>query len=256
MPETVLLARTGSTAVVTLNRPDVLNAINDDMRRDLLLAVEAAEEDDGVRAIVIAGAGKRAFCAGADLRDMVDVPPLVEERARRHQRRWDELLERVSKPTIAAIHGFCLGGGLEMALACDVRIASSDAIFALPEVGLGLIPGAGGTQRLPRVVGMANALRIILTGERINASAALEMGLVATITSRGAVLDTALEWATRMSLGTPWAIAYAKECVRRASDLALADGLSLESDLATILMSTGERREGVKAFLEWRKSGQ
>jgi len=252
MDETVQFERDGPVAILTLNRPEALNAINAAMRRDLVDAITRAEDDTDVRAIVLAGAGDRAFCAGADIKEEAPPESLVGARAERHAVGWDDALEATTKPTIAAIHGFCFGGGVEMALACDVRISSTDAVFALPEVGLGMIPGAGGTQRLPRLVGIGHALHLILSGDRIDAERALQIGLVTQVVPREALHQTALACGEQLARGAPRALAYAKEAVRRGSELSLADGLRLESDLATLLLSTEDRFEGANAFREKR----
>jgi enoyl-CoA hydratase/carnithine racemase len=239
-------------ATITLDRPDVMNAISQQMRGELSVAVRAADADDAVRAIVLRGAGDRAFCTGLDVRELVPPPSLVAARQDRAGPIWNDLISAARKPTVAAVHGYCLGGGLEIALACDVRIAAQDAVFGFPEVRLGIIPGAGGTQRLPRLVGVGQALRLILTGQRIDAAEALRIGLVTDVVPGPDLADRALACATQLSRGAPRAIEYAKEAIVRGSELRLADGLALESDLATLLMSTEDRVEGAAAFAERR----
>ncbi|HEY1916208.1 MAG TPA: enoyl-CoA hydratase-related protein [Streptosporangiaceae bacterium] len=239
-------------ATITLDRPDVLNAISQQMRGELSAAVRAADADDAVRAIMLRGAGDRAFCTGLDVREFVPPASLVEARQDRAGPIWNDLISAARKPTLAAVHGYCLGGGLEIALACDVRIASADAAFGFPEVRLGIIPGAGGTQRLPRLVGRGQALRLILTGERIDAAEALRIGLVTEVVPGPELAGRASACATQLSRGAPRAIEYAKEAIMRGSELGLADGLRLESDLATLLMSTEDRVEGAAAFADRR----
>jgi enoyl-CoA hydratase len=239
-------------ATVTLNRPSALNAINSGIRAQLPEAILQAERDDGVRAIVLRGAGERAFCAGADITEFAPPDSLVESRAGKQHPMWVDVVAGVGKPTIAAIHGYCLGGGLELALACDVRIAADDAVFGLPEVTLGIIPGAGGTQRLPRVVGIAHALRIVLSGERFPAPQALGIGLVSAVVATTELASASREWAQRFTRGAPRAVAYAKEAILRGAEMALPDGLALEADLSTLLQSTGDRMEGATAFRERR----
>jgi enoyl-CoA hydratase/carnithine racemase len=239
-------------ATITLNRPDVMNAISQQMRAELSAAVRAADTDDQVRAILLRGAGDRAFCAGADIREFRPPQSVVVARQDRAGPIWNDLINASCKPTVAAVHGYCLGGGLEIALACDLRIAADDAVFGFPEVRLGIIPGAGGTQRLPRLVGPGQALRLILTGQRIDAAEALRIGLVSEVVPRGELTDRALAYAAQLSRGAPRAIEYAKEAILRGSELSLADGLRLESDLATLLMSTDDRVEGAAAFREHR----
>jgi enoyl-CoA hydratase/carnithine racemase len=235
-------------ATITLDRPEVMNAISQQMRRELSAAVQAADADEQVRAIALRGAGERAFCAGADVREFVPPQSLVAARRDRAGPIWNDLISAARKPTVAAVHGYCLGGGLEIALACDLRIAAEDAVFGFPEVLLGIIPGAGGTQRLPRLVGVGQALRLILTGQRIDAAEALSIGLVTEVVPGPELAGRALECAAQLSRGAPRAIEYAKEAILRGSQLSLADGLRLEADLATLLMSTDDRAEGAAAF--------
>ena len=240
-------------AVLSLNRPKAHNALNARLTEDFQRALERAEADADVRIIVIRGCGDRAFSAGRDITEFVAPQSLVAERQQRLQPKWTDMLAASAKPTVAAIHGYCLGGGLEVALACDIRIATDAATFALPEVHLGIVPGAGGTQRLPQIVGLGQALRLILTGERIDAEHALRIGLVSRVVPPEA-LDEAVREETAMLLrGAPRALAYAKEAVRRGWDLPLADGLRLEADLSTLLLSTSDRTEGAKAFKQRRK---
>jgi enoyl-CoA hydratase/carnithine racemase len=243
----------GVVGVVTLNRPDSMNAINLEMRRVLADTIEAAEADGKVRAIIIRGAGDRAFCAGADIKEFKAADSLDAEREERQPPRWNDLIAGCRKPTIAAIQGVCLGGGLEMALACDIRIASREAIFGLPEVRLALIPGAGGTQRLPRIVGLGHAMRLILTGDRIDANEAWRIGLVSEVVPSEELIERAFHLAQRIVEGGPIAIAYAKEAVQRGIDMPITDGLRLEADLATLLTNTADRLEGAAAFRERRK---
>jgi enoyl-CoA hydratase len=248
----VLLEREGRIAFLTLNRPDAMNAIDRRMRASLARLVRSAVRDRSVRAIVIRGAGPRAFCAGADIKEFARPASVVGERTSRAGPIWNDLIAASSKPTIAAIHGYCLGGGLEIALACDLRVAAHTAVFGLPEVRLGIIPGAGGTQRLPRIVGIGNALRLILSGDRIDAPEALRIGLVSEVVATGELLAVATDWAERLSAGGPLAVAYAKEAVVRGMELSLHDGLRLEADLATFLTTTDDRAEGAAAFRERR----
>ena len=240
--------------MLTLSRPDAMNAIDASMRADLPAAVRRAADDPEVRVIVVTGAGERAFCAGADVREFHEPQSVPQERTERQRTGgWNDVLEAVRKPTIAAVRGYCLGGGLELALACDIRIAADDATFGLPEVGIGLIPGAGGTQRLQRVVGQGHALWLTLSRERITAARAFEIGLVTQVVSPAQTLvESVLETAERLGRGAPLAMAYAKEAVRRGGQLPLSEGLRVEDDLATLLLGSEDRMEGVKAFREKR----
>lgn len=252
MSDCVEYGVSGQVATIALNRPKVLNAINAAMRAELPAAVQRAAADPDVRVIMLRGAGERAFCTGADITEFNAVGSLADVRASRRPPTWIDVLAEVTKPVVAAIHGYCLGGGLEIALACDIRVAAADSVFGLPEVRLGIIPGAGGTQRLPRVVGAGAALRLILTGDRVDAAEAHRLGLVSEVVEPDQLVTHATELAARIARGGPLALAYAKEAVRRGSELPLSDGLRLEADLATLLVSTHDRREGANAFTEGR----
>ncbi|HSF03248.1 MAG TPA: enoyl-CoA hydratase-related protein [Solirubrobacterales bacterium] len=238
---------------VTLNRPDVHNAMNDAMRGELLRCFTDIETDDAVRVVVVTGAGERAFSAGADIREFP--APQVPTRFRDSRRRLDfrSVMERCPQPIVAAIRGYAFGGGLELALACDIRIASEDARLGLTEVDLAIIPGGGGTQRLPRIVGRGKALEMILTAARIDAREALRVGLVERVVAPQEVLPAAQALARTLADKAPVALRYAKEAVVKGLELPLADGLRLEQDLATLLRTTEDRIEGAKAFLEKRK---
>jgi len=251
--ETILYDAADGVATVTLNRPEVHNAMNDRMRRELTDCFDALASSDVARVVVVAGAGERAFSAGADIREFVE--PQVPVRFRESRRRVDfrQAMDRCPQPIIAAIRGYALGGGLELALACDLRIASEDAQLGLTEVNLAIIPGGGGTQRLPRLVGRGRALEMILTGMRIDAREALRIGLVERVVPAPGVLPAARELARALAEKAPVALRYAKEAVVKGLELPLADGLRLENDLATLLRTTEDRVEGAKAFLEKRK---
>jgi len=201
----------------------------------------------------VTGAGERAFSAGADIREFVE--PQVPVRFRESRKRVDfrQAMDRCPQPIIAAIRGYALGGGLELALACDLRIAGEDAQLGLTEVNLAIIPGGGGTQRLPRLVGRGRALEMILTGARIDAREAWRIGLVERVVPAADVLASARELARTLAEKAPVALRYAKESVVKGLELPLADGLRLENDLATLLRTTEDRVEGAKAFLEKRK---
>ena len=239
-------------ATVTLNRSDVHNAMNEAMRRDLTRCFDGVALDDDVKVVVVTGAGERAFSAGADIREFVE--PLVAVRFREQRRRLDfrQAMDRCSQPIIAAVNGFALGGGLELALACDIRIAALGATLGLTEINLAIIPGGGGTQRLPRLVGRGKALEMILTGARIPADEALRIGLVERVVPTGEALKAATELACAIAAKAPVALRYAKEAVVKGLELPLADGLRLEGDLSTLLRTTEDRVEGAKAFLEKR----
>ena len=251
--DTLLYDLADGVATVTLNRPDVHNAMNDRMRRELVQCFGELVTNDDARVIVVTGAGERAFSAGADIREFV--APQVPTRFREHRKRVDfrEVMDRCPQPLIAAIRGYAFGGGLELALACDLRIAGEDARLGLTEIDLAIIPGGGGTQRLPRLVGRGRALHMILTGARIDAHEALRIGLVERVVPAAEVQSAARELATTLAAKAPVALRYAKEAVVKGLELPLADGLTIENDLATLLRTTEDRIEGAKAFLEKRK---
>ena len=242
-----------AVAWITLNRPQAINAINDEIRTALPHAVDAAEANPDVRAIVIRGAGPKGFCAGADIKEFaaVEVPAAYrQERAHNH---WVAAFERAAKPLIASIHGYCLGGGLEIALACDIRIAATSATFGFPETGHGIIPAAGGTQRAARVLGLGRALDLILTGERIDARQALSMGLVSRLAEPEELGERTLALARAIAARPPLACQFAKEAVHAGADLPLQAGLRRELDLYTHLLNTHDRREAAEAFREKRR---
>ena len=249
----VLLEVAAGVAGITLNRPESRNALDREMRRQLVAAVAAAEDDPAARVLVVRGAGDKAFCAGADIKEFQPPNSLLDAREERTGPKWTDALAACRKPTVAAVHGYCLGGGLEIALACDLRIATENAVFGLPEVRRAIIPGAGGTQRLPRLVGPGPALRMILTGEHIDAAEALRIGLVSQVVPTGALDDAVASLADALRRAGPQAVAYAKEAVQRGYDLPLAEGLRLEGELSTLLTTTQDRVEGAAAFAERRE---
>src|SRR5712692_412917 len=251
--EAIRFETADGVATITLNRPDVHNAMNEPMRRELTHCFTALATDDGVRVMVVTGTGERAFSAGADIREFVapQVPTVFRESRKRVDFR--QAMDRCPQPIIAAIRGYAFGGGLELALACDIRVASDDAQLGLTEVNLAIIPGGGGTQRLPRLVGRGKALEMILTGMRIPAAEALRIGLVERVVPVAELMPAAQALARSMAEKAPIALHYAKEAVVSGLELPLADGLRLENDLATLLRTTEDRVEGARAFVEKRK---
>ena len=251
--ETILYEAADGIVTITLNRPEVHNAMNERMRQELTRCLGDLATSDAARVVVVTGAGERAFSAGADIREFVE--PQVPVRCRESRKRVDfrQAMDRCPQPIIGAIRGYALGGGLELALACDIRIAGEDAQLGLTEVNLAIIPGGGGTQRLPRLVGRGRALEMILTGARIDAREAWRIGLVERVVPAADVLASARELARTLAEKAPVALRYAKEAVVKGLELPLADGLRLENDLATLLRTTEDRVEGAKAFLEKRK---
>lgn len=231
---TIRFARRGPIAIVTLDRPESLNAYDVAMRDDLFAVLGAVDDDPDARVLVLCGAGQ-AFSTGGDLREFGSAPSPVIARAVRFQRDvWGRLL-RLRAATIAAVHGWTVGGGLEMALLCDVRLAASDARFALPETGLGMIPGVAGTQTLPRTAGVACALDVTLFGRVLDAHAAAHAGIVDRVVPRGRLRAVAGTTARRLARLDPRAVAALRRCVRAAHDLALVDGIALERRLGLAL---------------------
>lgn len=249
--ETLAIERQSHIAYVTLNRPTALNALNTGLRLDLRnFFLEIAEHPD-IRAVVLSGAG-RAFCAGADIKDWSEPGSVVEDRDARRRLSFWEAMRRYEWPIIAAINGYALGGGCELAMWCDIRIASESAELGLTEVTLGIIPGIGGTQRLPRLIGRGKALELILTGKRISAQEAWRLGLVEQVVPPEQLLPTAQALAQTIIARAPLAVKYAKEAVVRGLELPLEEGLHVENELAILLRTTEDRMEGARAFKEKR----
>lgn len=246
--ESLKFERRGSVAVITLNRPSSINAVNMRIRQGLAELLPELNDDASVSAIVIHGAGERGFCAGADIKEARPSVTAVGERDRLMPASWIEMIDRVQKPVIAAIHGICMGAGLEMALACDIRVGAKGSRFALPETKLGLIPGGGGTQRLTRVIGVGRAMDMILTGEEMNAETALSAGLITRLCETGdEALEQAVELAEKIGQRPQVALAYAKEAVIAGVDLPLKAGLSLEKSLFAILAEEAAKASAEKA---------
>lgn len=252
MTEEVLLEKRGAIAWITLNRPQAMNAINDQVRQRLPACVRAADADPDVRVIVVRGAGERAFCAGADVKEFVAVDLPAQYRQSRVHASWIRPFDEALKPIIASIHGHCLGGGLEIALACDLRIASRAATFGFPETGLGVVPGVGGSQRLLRLVGIGQAMDLLVTGERIGADRAYALGIVSRLADPGTLEAETTGLAERIAAKPPLATTFAKELVRAGADLPLSAGMRLEVDLLSLLLNTQDRLEAANAFREKR----
>jgi enoyl-CoA hydratase len=230
--ETVLYEKNDGIAYVTLNRPQALNAFNTRMRDDLYEILDAIKSDDEVRVAVFKGAGEKAFCAGADLKEFLTAPSVVEARQIRSIRDLWRLFLSVPQPLIAALHGYVLGSGIEIALYCDLRIAAPDAVFGLPEVSLGILPAAGGTQTLPRILGLPGAFDMLLTGRRLSGQEAYGMGMVNYLVPRAKLLPTADELAQKVASYDPIVVRNAKQAVIKGMDLTLDQGLDLEWRLA------------------------
>ncbi len=230
--EAIRYEKQGDIALVTLSRPEVVNAFNVQMRDDLHEAMSAVRDDPGVRGVILHGEGERGFCAGADLTEFGSVPSQAVARSVRWERDLPGLILGTPKPIIAAIHGYCLGSGVEIACLCDVRIASVDAVFGMPETGLALIPAAGGTQIIPRIVGEGRAMELLLADERFDATVALSMGLVGEVVPKGRSLQRAMRLMTAILEAPDAALWAAKRSVEVGADMPLGQGLAMERRLA------------------------
>ncbi len=248
----ILMKRDGLLATLIVNRPKRLNALNNQTIMELAEAFEACSADAGVGVIILTGAGEKSFIAGADIAMLAKQGVLDGKANSRLGQNLTRLVEDSPKPVIAAINGYCLGGGLEMALACDLRYASTNASLGLPEVGLGIIPGYGGTQRLPRLIGMGRALELILTGDPVDARTAERLGLVNGVFEPQDLLPEVENTARRILGRGPLALGLAKQAARRGAHLGLGHGLDLEADLFGMISATDEMKEGTQAFLEKR----
>jgi len=257
MPETqaapVIYTVTDRVAWITVNRPDSLNALNRATVREIARAADRAGSDPDVGVIVVTGAGEKAFVAGADITEMATLDPAGAQQFAHELGDSFGRLEASRKPVIAAVNGFALGGGCELALACHVRIASDAAKFGQPEVGLGLIPGAGGTQRLQRLIGRGRALDLILTGDVIDASEALRIGLVERVTPAATLDSFVTAYAAKLLTKSPRAHARALDAVIAGGEMALPEALRFEASLFGLCFATDDMREGTRAFIEKRK---
>ena len=236
--EVIIYQKQNNIGYVTLNRPQALNAYNIQMRDELYQVLEAIRDDPEVRVAIFAGAGERAFCAGADLTEFLTTPsPVIARQVRWERDVWGLFLS-IDKPLIAALHGYVLGDGIEIALCCDIRLASENAQFAMPELGLGIIPAAGGTQTTPRTISKAKTLEILLTGRWIKAEEALRLKLVNQVVSRKELLPRAEELANKIATYDPIAVSYAKQSITSGLDLSLEQGLELEARLGSLTLSS------------------
>lgn len=248
--ETLLVETTDRVARVTINRPDVRNAVSRQVQDDLRAFLAAAREDDGIGAVVFTGAGEKAFIAGADISQLATYT-LHTGLASEMQGLYDEI-EAFEKPTIAAVNGYALGGGCELAMACDIRVASDNARFGLPETNLSVLPGAGGTQRLARLIGTGRAIEMILTGRMMPADEALAVGLVTSVVPRVELLAKAAEVAGQVLAKGPLAVRLAKLVVRAGMDADQHTGLVVERLAQALLYTSDDKREGTEAFLAKR----
>ena len=248
----VAYEKKGAIASVTVNRPKVLNALNTPTWADLRTAFEDARDDDAVRGVILTGAGDKAFIAGADIGELAHASAVEAEQASRFGQEVLELVENLGKPVIAAVNGFALGGGCETAMACTIRIAVDTARFGQPEVKLGLLPGGGGTQRLPRLVGKGRALQLILSGEMISAQEAYRIGLVNEIVPAANLIARAEEILKQISANAPVAVRLSLEAVNKGMDTSQSEGFALEASYFGLCAATNDKKEGTSAFLEKR----
>lgn len=238
--------------IITIDRPKVLNALNAQTVQEIGAAFEAARDDESVRCVILTGAGEKAFVAGADINELAQMTPITGKAVSEKGQKIFRAIERFPKPVIAAVNGFALGGGCELALACHIRIASEKAQLGLPEVTLGIIPGYGGTQRMARLLGKGKALELILTGDRVNAAEAERIGLVNKVVPPDQLMTAAEEMARTMAKRGPLAVRAAIEAVMSGSDMPFEEGQFLEATLFGLLASTSDMKEGMSAFLEKR----
>ena len=250
--QNILLETNERISILTINRPDKRNALNQPTRDEILHALDSLEASSESRVLIVTGAGDKAFIAGADIGEFEGRSALAQREAMKGLRIFDAV-EEFPKPVIAMINGFCLGGGMEFALACDLRIASDTAKLGQPEINLGIIPGGGGTQRLTRLAGEGKAMEIILTGDVVDAAQAKEIGLVNDVVPAAGLRAHVLALAGRIAQKSPIALRMAKEAVKTASRMNLREGLDRETDLFCLTFGSEDKAEGVRAFLEKRK---
>jgi enoyl-CoA hydratase len=251
---TILVERRDAVTLITLNRPEALNALSSEVLEDLIATFSVFQQDEGQRCAVVTGAGAKAFAAGADIKEMAELPLADFYRADMFSRWTSHLVHAVRKPWIAAVNGFALGGGCELAMMADVLLASDSAKFGQPEIRLGVIPGMGGTQRLTRAVGKAKAMEMILTGRMIDANEAERAGIVSRIVPAGDLLEEALKTAAAIAAMPPLATIAAKEAVNAAFEMTLEQGIAYERRLFHLLAGTQDKAEGMAAFVEKREA--
>jgi len=253
MYKTIAYEKKENIGLLTINRPEKMNAISQELTAELSQLLDEIEDDDELRVLVITGAGDKAFVAGADINELVDRDARLGRKVSRERQEIFSRIENLHVPVIAAVNGYALGGGLELALACSIRICSEKAQFGAPEVKLGIIPGDGGTQRLPRLVGQGRAMEMIITGDFIDAEEAYRIGLVNKVFPPEKLKEKAMELVQKIASRPPLAVRYAKEAVNRSQEGDTASGFALESYLHALCCTTEDKKEGVSAFLEKRK---
>jgi enoyl-CoA hydratase/carnithine racemase len=252
--ENLLYEKKGAIAYVTLNRPKVLNALNRRTWEDLKAAFEDARDDAAIRGVILTGAGDKAFIAGADINELAQITAIEAERSSTYGQEVLNLVENLGKPVIAAVNGFALGGGCETAMSCTIRVATENAKFGQPEVKLGVLPGGGGTQRLPRLVGKGRALQLILTGEMISAQEAYRIGLVNEVVPATDLITRAETILKQIFANAPIAVRYSLEAVNKGLETSQAEGLALEASLFGLCAGTEDKKEGTQAFLQKRQA--
>jgi len=252
--ENLLYEKKGAIAYVTLNRPKVLNALNRRTWEDLKTAFEDARDDAAIRGVILTGAGDKAFIAGADIGELAQVTAVGAEESSRFGQGVLNLIENLGKPVVAAVNGFALGGGCETAMACTIRLASENAKFGQPEVKLGLLPGGGGTQRLPRLIGKGRALQLILSGGMISAQEAYRIGLVNEVVPAAELITRAEALLQEIFSNAPLAVKFSLEAVNKGLETSQAEGLALEASYFGLCAGTEDKKEGTQAFLQKRAS--
>ncbi len=251
--DNLLVSDAGGVRRLTINRPDKLNALNVATVTELDAAVATIEGDGAIGAVVITGSGDKAFVAGADISELATLDPIEAKRFAERGQAVFNRIERLDRPVVAAVNGYALGGGCELAMACHLRVATDNAVFGQPEVKLGLIPGYGGTQRLPRLIGRGRALELLLTGRNVTAAEALSIGLVNVVCDRSELDDTVGGLLDSIRANGPLAVSHCLEAVHSGLDMGLGEGLGLEATLFGLGAASGQMREGTTAFLERRK---
>ena len=249
----LLLEVEGGIALLTINRPKALNALNSETLAELNACLAELENNEDVKVVILTGSGEKSFVAGADISEMVNATPAEGRKMGLLAREAFGRLENMPQVTIAAVNGFALGGGCEISMSCDIRVASDNAKFAQPECGLGILPGFGGTQRLPRLVGKGRAKELIFTCDMISADEAFRMGLANHVVPQAELIDYCKAMAGRIMKNGPYAVALAKQAINTGSDIDLDSGLKLEANLFGLSFSTADKMEGMTAFLEKRK---
>ena len=254
MADYLTVEQNGAVAEVTINRPEKMNALNTATVMELYQEMKVLEGNEAIRCVILTGAGEKAFAAGADVTEIQKHNEVSGTIFAQRGQKVFRFIERMSKPVIAAVNGYALGGGCELAMACHVRIASENARFGQPEINLGIIPGYGGTQRLPRLIGLSHALYLLLTGEMISAQKALELGLVVEVIPAGELLKRARELAQQLAEKAPVAVSLILKAVNQGINLPMDSALNLEAELFGAACQTEDMKEGIQAFLEKRKA--